>query len=770
MRSETWDAPEAATRLNWYNIALKTGSTIGYSDEPVPYPVLDPNSKLDSYDETLIIFPQANWAAKYGKWFAFDFFPAGFLLNANGWPVNCERAGANLKAYSYDMGWSRVYAVENPGAIVGVFDAGSSGGMCGGAGVAAGAICLYSGVPGNAYHFDRVTRKQIFVRKKPQYFVPGIASGDAIPTVTMSNDSPAQLATIARNVAGSYVRRSWPISGDRSKSRISVSFAASAAASSQIRIGLTDAEYASGLGDKPQFAAPHLVIVPVQNQVGLLTQDVVNGDGTNLQIWSPNPYTAGTLNTYDIVYDFEANVTELYQDSVLVAKSPMVVNKASLLHLGVMVIGNTSITNVRIVSKDRPTKSFNEVWAQFRFEGDSLLNEVTEHAMTLKGTASVAEGKVLSTTPANGFEFEQALFDAYENFGIELEYEQSSVGSNAGCLLANWTTTGNSGTHWFIRTTGSNTLEFWWNGVQLMGATISQQAKNHVAVVRDKGKAFTMYYNGVAVATATDSAGNTGTSSSTRARSSVTNVDSWTGGKRDNIRIVKGRAPYKAPFTPAAVPAINYPEYTTRQAVQIVAQACFRNNALVEERTKTALTLSSNDIVVDGRVVVSKVDDLLAFPAAQKINGTGDFTIEFRAKFLSLRTGQILGQWKDTGSQRGWCMWLNAAGTAEFDVTANGATLTRVYTYTGIVANVDYDFKIERTGGIMYFYLNGALAARVANTTNIFASNRPIGTSSDDGTNWVNQEITNIRISAVSQYGGGAVLPRGSFPKFKQVV
>lgn len=761
MRSETWDTPEAATRLNWYNIALKSGSTIGYSDEPVLYPVLDPATLLSPYDETLIIFPQPTWAAKYGKWFTFDFFPAGFLLNASGWPVNSERAGATLKAYSYDMGWNRVFAVENPGAIVGIFDAGNANGMCGGANNAAGGICLYSGIPGNSYHFDRTTRKQIFVRKKPQFLVPSTQAGDAL-TVTMTGN---QLDRVSRATA-SYARRSFLLTGDRTKSRLSISFSATAAANSQIRVGLSDSEYAAGLGDKVQFAGPHAVIVPVQSQVGLVTLDQVAGTSGPTS-WSPTPYVTGALNTYDIVYDFEANVTELYVDSKLVASSPINANPAAMQYLGIMLLGTVTVNNLRVVAKERPTKSFNEVWAQFRFEGDSLLNEVTEHAMTLNGTASVADGKVLSTTPANGIEFEQVLFNAYENFGIELEYEQSSVGANAGCLLANWTTTGNSGTHWFIRTTGANNLEFWWNGVQLMGATVTRQAKNHVAVVRDKGQFFTMYYNGVAVATATNSAGNTGSSSSTRARTSVTNADSWTGGKRDNIRIVKGRAPYKAAFTPATIPAINYPEYTPRQASQIIAQACFRNNALVEERTKTALTLSSNDIVVDGRVVISKYADQLAFPAAQKLSGTGDFTIEFRTKFLSLRAGLVLGQWKDAGNQRGWSVWLNAAGTMEFDITVNGSTLVRVYTYTDIVINVDYDVKIERINGIMYFYLNGELKSRVANTSSIFASNRPICNSSDDGTNWVNQELTNIRISIIAQYGGGAVRPQGSFPKFR---
>ena len=760
VRSETWDTADAGARLNWYNIALKSGSTIGFSDEPMLYPVLDPSTPLSAYEETLIKFPGATWSAKYGKWFAFDFFPAGFLLNAAGWPVNCERQGANLKAYSYDMGWNRVKAVEDPTAIVGIFDAGSNGGMCGGANSAAGAICLYSGIPGNGYHFDMVSRKQIFVRKKPQYILPTTQAGDAL-TVTMTGN---QLSNVSR-ATGSYARRSFLLQGERNKQRISVSFSAYANASSQVRVGLVDSEYAAGLGDKVQFTGPHAVIVPVQSQTGLLTLDQIKGT-SGPQAWNVNPYVTGALNSYDIVYDFEANVTELYVDSKLVAVSPLTADQSEMRYLGIMLLGTAAVLNLRIVSKDRPTPSFNEVYSQFRFAGDSLLDEVSEHAMVLNGTANVADGAVTVGNTANGFEFEQVLFNANENFGIELEYEQSSVGTNAGCILANWTTTGNSGTHWFIRTTGNN-LEFWWNGVQLMGAVVTRKAKNHVAVVRDKGQFFTMYYNGIPVATAVNNAGNTGSASSTRVRTTVTNTDSWTGGKRDNIRITKGRAPYKATFTPDVLPAIAYPEYTSREAAQIIAQACFRNNTAIEEKTKTPLTLSAGFPLVNGRAIVGHYADQLAFPAGQVVNGSGDFTIEFRAKFLSMRTGQILGQWKDAGNQRGWSMWLNAAGTAEFDITTNGSTLVRVYTYSGIVVNVDYDFKIERISGIMYFYLNGVCMGRVANTSNIFASNRPIGTSSDDGTNWVNQEISNIRISAVAQYGGGALKPVASFPKFK---
>ncbi|MNQ71356.1 hypothetical protein D3C85_860200 [compost metagenome] len=285
-----------------------------------------------------------------------------------------------------------------------------------------------------------------------------------------------------------------------------------------------------------------------------------------------------------------------------------------------------------------------------------------------------------------------------------------------------------------------------------------------MAITREDGRHFKLWFNGVFMVNAVNSTGNTYEVANPKTRFAVTNPDAWLSGRRDNIRIMRGRAAYKDAFTPEPLTPIAAPVYGSADKAAILLQACFRNNEAIEEKSATPLSLTDVTIA-RGRALINKATSVMSFPSSLALSGTGDFTIELKLRVNTIVAGPVLGQWRDAGSQRGWSLWLNADGTLEFDVTTNGSTIVRLHTYSGLLAGVDYDLKYERVNGILTVYVNNVKMANAVAPQAIFASTMPISTTSFVANSWVNMELTNIRISKRGQIGGLS-RPQASFPKF----
>lgn len=759
VRVSSWVNPISAD-IDWNNVAWAGGMTTGETENAAEAPVLDATA-LAHYDETLVVHKNTIWAAKYGRYVAFPFIPTGTSLGSAGVAVSSERQADLLKIYNWNLAFAdSPKNVETPGNVFGFFDAPNSDGICGGSNNAASQICLLGAPPStgefNTYHFDRTLRKQVYVRKKPTFLIPGPAQGATI-AVVMKDEQISSLK-LGQSLAAN---RFWLMEGER-KSRLSLSFSGICGPVSQdnsyLKMGFCYATVTSG---SPVFAAPYVMLTSNINKL-VLVDPLSDTDNSNSVISVTN-----TLYSIDLVYDFDLKTVEVFIDGVShLIKYGMNVSQENFKYLTSRFFGTCTVNNPRVRAKDAVKYPFDQVYSQFTFSKDKFaIDEVTEHHATLLGDAQIVDGALFTSNGvANGMEFDTVLFNPNEDFTIELDFVQSAEGSNAGAVLGVWTSIA-AGAQWYIRKIGTG-ISFWWNRTVLMSTNVTLlPGKNHVAVTREGSKNFTLWFNGVAISTAVNAAGNTYESANPKTRFRVANADAWLSGQRDNIRIIRGRAAYKAQFTPAPLTPIEVPVYKAAEKNAILLQSCFRNNSAIEEKTGAALNL--NTVAIDrGRAILTTNGSSITWPSSLFIRGLQDFTVEFKVRFTSFSSGAlILGQWRDSGNQRGWSVWGNSNGTLEFDVTTNGSTLVRLHTTAALLLNVDYEIKYERAGAVLSVFINDILVASVVTAQqSIYASSMPISTTSYNGVAH-GMELTNVRISNRAQINKMS-RPMASFPKF----
>ena len=354
--------------------------------------------------------------------------------------------------------------------------------------------------------------------------------------------------------------------------------------------------------------------------------------------------------------------------------------------------------------------------------------------------------------------------------------------------------------------TGSFTVEFWWNpinitgyqtpfdkgyngaggfvlqtgngngilGMYVAGGTVIAGTRavtvgswNHVALVRS-GTTVTLYINGVSSGTATNS---TDLNNTTQMGIGA-NVGPGTtvgqypiNGYLSNLRVVKGTAVYTAAFTPPTSPvtAISGTSLLLNFDNAGIYDGTGKVNLLTAGTAVTSTTARKYDIASQS---FDATNGCYVLPVAASNHfafGTGDFTIEMWIYRNDANSFVVYGS-RPPSTQGMYPVIYCEGATLYFNANSsnliNGGTLA---------AGQWYHIAVSRAAAQTRLFVNGVRQGATYADTNSYlcAANRPlIGTNDySTGTDYkFNGYIENLRISRVGRYTANFTVPSESFP------
>lgn len=166
--------------------------------------------------------------------------------------------------------------------------------------------------------------------------------------------------------------------------------------------------------------------------------------------------------------------------------------------------------------------------------------------------------------------------------------------------------------------------------------------------------------------------------------------------------------------------------------------------------------------------------DQITFPdSADYTLGTSDFTIEAWVRFNSVASNQaICSHYNATGNQRAWLFGITTANVLRFGYSSNGSTTSVASVSWTPSVGVWYHVALCRTGGNLYFFVDGALlgtvsiaAASIFNSTATFTVGGQLA-----ATDFLNGWIDELRFTVgTARYTAAFTPPRGPFDRAKHV-
>jgi hypothetical protein len=396
--------------------------------------------------------------------------------------------------------------------------------------------------------------------------------------------------------------------------------------------------------------------------------------------------------------------------------------------------------------------------------------------MPLAATASITNNKLVNTdaTVTVMDKLTPVYFNAVEDFSIEGWFNFSSVdpafAATILCVDAsngdadrsfnlNIYPTGN--TAGFILSANGATGGYSLNGTYAFQANTD----HHLAACR-VGGVLTVYLDGVPIYSG---ANNTASFKSTQ----FLNVRRGAIGKRWGLRVVRGASAYSAAFTPpVSLPPLLANNYASDVQADIVFQACFRNNSLVEEVSNQTLTLSGAGIyTANGRLAITQTGATSRFQKFIPYFGAGDYTIEVLLRVVSTATNEncIMGQYVNPGQNNSWLIWYSAGFGLVFYSNSTAGGLVGLSATKTLPVNADVHLVIEKYNNVLTIYMDGVACGTVANTQPLSDNSAAIPVRNWWGDNSMsnNMLIKHMRIAKRAMYKGN-VITSATFPKIPQ--
>ena len=429
----------------------------------------------------------------------------------------------------------------------------------------------------------------------------------------------------------------------------------------------------------------------------------------------------------------------------------------------------------------RPNNKLVATWSQFRFENDSVYDEVTDSEMTLFGAATVSDGmlRVSSANAANYAEFNHVAFDDNEDFYIRITFSSNVPASNwvNQPIIGWWSTGGVNTSSWLLLHNGPvisdaskrNFLAFNFKDSAgtpyvLHSATAITYSEMHTVEVVRKGGTITLYVDGVVGDSVYAPLGNPKLNYPKMRlyRFDTSHSLQQGGGRRDDIQIIKGAFD----FTPGIKPALSKyvrPEYSVDDADAMILQLGFRRGSKLCEINDTPVTLNGTaTISKDARLNLTNVSTSYAQIPIPYF-GAGDFTIEFMCNISGLSANGVrIGHWTSVGGgvDAIYGLVINPARRISFAIQRTDATSDFENMTSGdgvFVLNKDTHIVVERVNGVCTIYVDGQTVASATLAVPI-RSQASFRTNGFSGSDACAGRMWNIRIADKALYRLGEAL------------
>jgi len=311
---------------------------------------------------------------------------------------------------------------------------------------------------------------------------------------------------------------------------------------------------------------------------------------------------------------------------------------------------------------------------------------------------------------------------------------------------------------WVFQVNGSSNV-FVTNG------TLANNTWTHVALVRNS-TATTLYLNGISYTS--------GTSVNATANSNALVFGSGTsafGGYITDFRIVNGTALYTSNFVPSSSPltAIQNTVLLSNMTGAGIYDATTMNDieTVADTKLSTAITkFGGSSVYFDG------TGDYLSMAATpvNRINTTGDFTIEFWAYFNTVASDQRLIAWDNNSNNFVIAIYTSSSGVLSYYLSSSGTTwnIAQQVSMGSISATTWTHVALVRNGSTFTPYINGVAGTTTTSSATLTTSTLPFVIGAvGNGSSPYNGYIDDFRITkGYARYTSNFTPPTSAFPIF----
>jgi hypothetical protein len=259
----------------------------------------------------------------------------------------------------------------------------------------------------------------------------------------------------------------------------------------------------------------------------------------------------------------------------------------------------------------------------------------------------------------------------------------------------------------------------------------------HVAVVRN-GNTYTLYRNGVSIATGTSSYSQSELNQGlTVGYSNTPSSELSLTGYVSNVRVVNGTAVYTSAFTPSTTPltAISGTRLLTCQSNRLLDNSTNAfvitkyGNVSVQRFSPFSPGSAYSTSVIGGSGYFDGAGDGLTVANNAAFSfGTGTFTIECWFNSSVTSTAAVIFSQHGSGINQGpWIVYRNGSNI-QFYATSNGSTwnIANALAIGTITTNAWYHVAVTRSGSNFYTFLNGVAGATTTSGLTFFAGTGPV--------------------------------------------
>ena len=196
-----------------------------------------------------------------------------------------------------------------------------------------------------------------------------------------------------------------------------------------------------------------------------------------------------------------------------------------------------------------------------------------------------------------------------------------------------------------------------------------------------------------------------------------------------NFRVVKGTAVYTAAFTPPTAPLTN---------IANTSLLCNFTNAGIFDQTAKNVLETIGDAKVStaqykygtGSIAFDGTGDYLSIPATttNRINTTGNFTIEFWAYFNTVASDQRLIAWDNNSNNFVIAIYTSSSGVLSYYLSSNGTTwnIAQQILMGNISATTWTHVALVRNGSVFTPYINGVAGSTTTSGATLTTSTLPL--------------------------------------------